>query len=171
MGRGLLKRLVVASWLLFVMVSILLLAPSSSANRSIPVRNTDPLPSTTVVPVEEPPTTTAPELPPEPPPPAPAPVQPASWPISLQPCGGDLPPCHVKQRESGGDYSIWNGGCHNGPCPGAASWASGAWQILPSTWAGYGGYANAADAPPEVQDAKARELWAGGAGCGHWSAC
>jgi hypothetical protein len=92
-------------------------------------------------------------------------------------CGGDLPPCFVKKRESKGDYRIWNGGCYapigwqgsRSPCGGST--ASGAWQILRSTWAGFDGYINAADAPPEVQDAKARLLWAGGRGCTHWSAC
>jgi hypothetical protein len=83
--------------------------------------------------------------------------------VSLQPCGGDLPPCYVKMRESGGDYSA-----RNNSEPGAAC---GAWQIIGSTWAGYGGYSEACAAPPAVQDAKARELWAGGAGCAHWSAC
>jgi hypothetical protein len=82
-------------------------------------------------------------------------------------CGGDLPPCFVKKRESKGDYRIWNGGCYapigwqgsRSPCGGST--ASGAWQILRSTWAGF----------DEVQDAKARLLWAGGRGCTHWSAC
>jgi hypothetical protein len=91
------------------------------------------------------------------------------------------------RRESGGNIRIWNGGCYapygytgsRSPC--GSSTASGKWQILRSTWGarivngkcvgGYGGYCNAADAPEEVQDAKARELWAGGRGCSHWSAC
>lgn len=85
----------------------------------------------------------------------------AAWPASLYPCGGDLPPCYVKQRESGGDYNAQN----------PTSSASGAWQFLDSTWNGYGGYSRAVYAPPDVQDAKAREVWAGGAGCSHWSAC
>lgn len=91
-----------------------------------------------------------------------------SYPAGL--CGGDLPPCWVLARESGGDPRIWNGGCYNGPCPGGST-ASGKWQFLRSTWAGYGGYLNAADAPVEVQDAKARITWAGGQGCSHWAAC
>lgn len=86
-------------------------------------------------------------------------------------CGGDLPPCWVMRRESRGDIRIWNGGCYNGPCGGGASTASGKWQFIRSTWAGFGGYRNAADAPERVQDDKARQVWAGGRGCSHWSAC
>lgn len=77
-------------------------------------------------------------------------------------CGGDLPPCYVMERESGGDTTIYN---HEG------SGASGKWQFMYGTWDGYGGYENAADAPEYVQDQKAREVWAGGAGCSAWSAC
>lgn len=84
-----------------------------------------------------------------------------NWPSSLYPCGGDLPPCYVKMRESGGDYNARN----------PTSTASGAWQFLDSTWAGFGGYPRAYLAPPEVQDERARQLWDGGRGCSHWSAC
>lgn len=76
-------------------------------------------------------------------------------------CGGDLPPCYVMQRESGGNIRAEN----------PVSTASGKWQFVDGTWNNYGGYAHAADAPEWVQDAKARETWAGGAGCSHWSAC
>lgn len=86
-------------------------------------------------------------------------------------CGGDLPPCWVMNKESKGDIRIWNGGCYNGPCGGRSSTASGKWQFIRRTWAGFGGYANAADAPERVQDDKARQVWAGGGGCSHWSAC
>lgn len=91
-------------------------------------------------------------------------LPPAEGPYSsMEPCGGDLPPCYVKARESGGDYRA-----RNNSEPGAAC---GAWQIIGSTWDAYGGYPEACGAPPWVQDNKARELWAGGAGCGHWAAC
>jgi hypothetical protein len=64
-------------------------------------------------------------------------------------------------RESGGSLTAQN----------PTSSASGKWQFINSTWAGHGGYAEAWMAPESVQDSKARQLWAGGAGCGHWSAC
>lgn len=96
-------------------------------------------------------------------------------------CGGNLPPCSVLNNESGGNLRLWNGQCKKGvptyypvgytgnnPC---GSTASGKWQFLRSTWNGYGGYVNAADAPADVQNAKAAELWAGGRGCSHWNAC
>jgi len=54
----------------------------------------------------------------------------------------------IRALESGGDYAAQARG----------STASGAYQFLNSTWARYGGYARAADAPPSVQDAKAAEL-------------
>lgn len=76
-------------------------------------------------------------------------------------CGGNLPPCCVMERESGGSLTAKN----------PTSSASGKWQFISSTWAGFGGYAEAYLAPESVQDAKARQLWAGGAGCGHWNAC
>lgn len=75
-------------------------------------------------------------------------------------CGGDLPPCSVMMCESGGNLTVYN---HSG------SGASGKWQIMPGTWNGYGGYANAADAPESVQDARAREIYRGGAGRRAWS--
>lgn len=73
-------------------------------------------------------------------------------------CGGDLPPCSVMWCESHGSLTAQN----------PRSTASGKWQILDSTWNGYGGYSRAMYAPEDVQDAKARELWAGGAGASQW---
>lgn len=60
----------------------------------------------------------------------------------------------IKQAESKGDYTIFNQGGYYG---GKASRASGAYQYIPSTWNGYGGYTHAAFAPPKVQDAKMNE--------------
>lgn len=76
-------------------------------------------------------------------------------------CGGNLPPCYVMMRESRGSLTAKN----------PSSTASGKWQFLDSTWAGYGGYAHASDAPESVQDARAAQVWAGGSGCSNWSAC
>lgn len=94
-------------------------------------------------------------------------------------CGGDLPSCTVLAREDPtGDPTVWNGGCHAPygyagppPCGAGHSTASGKWQFLRGTWARFKGYLNAADAPVDVQDDKARIVWGGGAGCSNWAAC
>jgi hypothetical protein len=54
----------------------------------------------------------------------------------------------IRTLESGGDYTAQASG----------STASGAYQFLDSSWGDYRGYHRAADAPPDVQDAKAAEL-------------
>jgi hypothetical protein len=74
-------------------------------------------------------------------------------------CGGDLPPCCVMMRESRGNPTAVNG----------SSGASGKWQFMPGTWNDYMGYPTAASAPAWVQDQKARQVYAGGAGAGHWA--
>jgi hypothetical protein len=59
----------------------------------------------------------------------------------------DITLATIRGIESGGDYAAQNAG----------SSASGAYQFLDSTWAGYGGYGRAWEAPAVVQDAKAIE--------------
>jgi hypothetical protein len=81
--------------------------------------------------------------------------------VNGYPCGGSLPPCYVLMRESRGDPYAEN----------PTSSASGLWQVVDGTWGGYGGYSHASHAPVSVQNEFARQLWAGGAGCSHWSAC
>ena len=57
----------------------------------------------------------------------------------------------VRTLESGGDYTARSSG----------SSASGAYQFIDATWAGYGGYPQAWQAPAPVQDAKAVEHLSG----------
>ncbi len=85
----------------------------------------------------------------------------ATIPVLL--AGGDPPPllacapnvasieqilATIRALESGGDYRA----------QAAGSTASGAYQFINSTWDRYAGYPTAADAPPDIQDAKATEL-------------
>lgn len=72
--------------------------------------------------------------------------------------GGDVLE-RIAQCESGGSYTAQN----------PTSTASGKYQVIDGTWGGYGGYRRAADAPPEVQEAHARELLAR-AGTRPWNA-
>lgn len=80
-------------------------------------------------------------------------------------CGGDLPPCYVMHRESGGSYTAYNPrGCGGHAC-------YGKWQFS-GAWAGKLGLpVDIGSATPVEQDAAARALWAGGAGCSNWDAC
>lgn len=72
---------------------------------------------------------------------------------------GGMPAC-TWVPESGGSYTARN-----------PSGAGGKYQIMPSTWAAYGGTGrNAADAPPAEQEAVARRVLAG-QGLGAWVNC
>lgn len=85
--------------------------------------------------------------------------------IKGYPCGGDLPPCSVLKAESDGNPRAVNPtGCNGRGC-------YGLWQFDPRTWANFEGYARADQAPADVQNEKARRLWANGAGCSHWGVC
>ncbi len=63
-------------------------------------------------------------------------------------------PTYIVMCESGGNYSAVN----------PSSGAGGAYQILPSTWALYGGKGAPQDAPKAEQDRIAAEIWADSGG-------
>jgi hypothetical protein len=67
-------------------------------------------------------------------------------------------PASIVMCESGGNYRAVN----------PSSGAGGAYQILPSTWAAYGGTGLPQDAPPAEQDAIAAKIYAAG-GPSQWS--
>ncbi|HVE80741.1 MAG TPA: transglycosylase family protein [Candidatus Dormibacteraeota bacterium] len=112
--------------------------------------------------------TTPRELPAEPvavaPPaaPAPQPVQyqsrPSYTPAPAAAATGDVW-AKLRQCESGGNYANKRNPKYRG-----------AYQFDYGTWGGYGGYNDPADAPPEVQDAKARDTQAR-RGWSPWPAC
>lgn len=74
-------------------------------------------------------------------------------------CAGSIPG-NIIYRESKCDPLAVNG----------RSGAAGKYQVLSSTWAGYGGYSTADQAPESVQDAWAAEAYAA-AGCRPWGGC
>jgi peptidoglycan hydrolase CwlO-like protein len=59
-------------------------------------------------------------------------------------------PTYIVMCESGGNYHALN----------SSSGAGGAYQILPSTWAAYGGQGEPQNAPKAEQDRIAAEIWA-----------
>ena len=67
-------------------------------------------------------------------------------------------PASIVMCESGGNYRAVN----------PSSGAGGAYQILPSTWAAYGGTGLPQDASPAEQDAIAAKIYAAG-GPSQWS--
>ena len=72
--------------------------------------------------------------------------------------GGYSIPASIVMCESGGSYSAYN----------PSSGAGGAYQILPSTWAAYGGTGSPQTAPPAEQNAIAAKIWAA-SGPSAWS--
>lgn len=78
--------------------------------------------------------------------------------VNGYPCGGALPSCCTLEHESHGTPDAQN----------PTSSSSGLWQFTDDTWAGYGGYQHAADAPASVQNERAVQVFAGGRGASNW---
>jgi hypothetical protein len=78
--------------------------------------------------------------------------------VNGYPCGGSLPSCCTLIHESHGTPTAQN----------PTSSSSGLWQFTDDTWAGYGGYRHAKDAPPSVQNERAAIVFAGGRGASNW---
>jgi hypothetical protein len=96
-------------------------------------------------------------------PPPPAPVTSAAAATTTVPAtgytvGGYSIPSAIVQCESGGNWSAVN----------PSSGAGGAYQILPSTWAAYGGTGSPQDASPAEQSAIASRIYAS-QGPGAWT--
>jgi len=66
-------------------------------------------------------------------------------------------PGYIVACESGGNFRVYNGGYEPG---GPGSGPGGAYQIIRSTWQGYGGYGVAHQASEEEQHAIAGRIWA-----------
>lgn len=78
---------------------------------------------------------------------------------------GSFPAECIARHESGGSYTAYN------PEPAGNGNASGKYQITSGTWSGYGGYSEARDAPPGVQEQQARELWSRDPHAWHGTGC
>jgi hypothetical protein len=81
------------------------------------------------------------------------------------PCGGDLPPCYVVDRESHGTWDAYNPtGCGGTGCFGPYQFGG--------FWAGKLGLPNDLRTTTHEQWVNAaRALWNNGAGCSNWDAC
>lgn len=139
--------------------------------------DTTAMPTTiaTTVPVSVTPAPTLPEvtIPPTLPPTTLAPVTapPETITSETPPTGSCVIPQHICDRESGGDPNAVNyGGCSGRNCYGKYQWDPVTWDSVVQAMGRsdlVGNYL-----PDEsTQDAVAAYVWAGGAGCAHWSAC
>lgn len=131
-----------------------------AGNAAVEAYNATTTTTTTAEPQPAPTTTTAPRRQHTP---RPAVTSPSEQ--SGLPCGGDLPPCWVLDRESGyNDGNPWTYDIHAyNPTGCGGRGCRGKWQCDPRSCNGTGTEAQ--------QDAEARELWDHGRGCSNWGAC